>query len=52
MWIESYAMESHRLRNTLSKEDALARLAQEPFARRVISFYRYVLLSDPHTLRN
>lgn len=52
MWIESYPMESHRLRNILSKEDALARLAQEPFARRVISFYRYVLLSDPQALRN
>lgn len=42
----------HQLRNHLSKEEALKHLAQEPFSRRVISFYRYVIISDPQTLRN
>lgn len=27
-------------------------MSQEPFARRVISFYRYVIIGDPQTLRN
>lgn len=36
----------------LCKEDALSRLAQEPFSRKVISFYRYVILEDPQALRN
>lgn len=36
----------------LCKEDALSRLSQEPFSRRVISFYRYVILEDPQALRN
>jgi len=42
----------HTLRNLLSKEDAKKRLSLEPFSRRVISFYRYVILDDPETLRN
>lgn len=42
----------HHLRNHLSKEDAFKRLAAETFARRVISFYRYVILDQPETLRN
>lgn len=42
----------HQLRNHISKEEALQRLAQEPFSRRVISFYRYVIIGDPVALRN
>ncbi|MEK9151679.1 MAG: rhodanese-related sulfurtransferase [Patescibacteria group bacterium] len=43
---------SHQLRNHICKEEAFTRLAVEPFSRRVISFYRYVILSDPAALRN
>ncbi|MBP9727973.1 MAG: rhodanese-related sulfurtransferase [Candidatus Moranbacteria bacterium] len=42
----------HQLRNHLSKEEALKKVSEEPFARRVISFYRYVIIGDPQTLRN
>lgn len=42
----------HKLRNHLSKEEAFLRLAQEPFNRRVFSFYRYVILDDPEQVRN
>ena len=42
----------HQLRNHISKEEALKRLAGESFSRRVISFYRYVVISDPVALRN
>ncbi len=42
----------HKLRNHLSKEEALKRLEQEDFKRIVVSFYRYVLISDPKELRN
>lgn len=41
-----------RLRNTLSKEDGLKRLAEETFARKTVSFYRYVKIEDPQTLRD
>lgn len=43
---------SHQLRNHISKAEALKRIAGEPFSRRVISFYRYVIIADPVTLRN
>ncbi|MGK2848604.1 MAG: rhodanese-related sulfurtransferase [Minisyncoccota bacterium] len=42
----------HTLRNHLSKEEAMRRLGQEPFNRRVFSFYRYVILDNPEALRN
>ncbi len=42
----------HELRNHISKEEALKRVALEPFSRRVISFYRYVIIPDPVVLRN
>ena len=42
----------HALRNHLSREEALKKLAQESFSRRVISFYRYVVIADPLKLRN
>ena len=42
----------HHLRNHLSKEEAFKRLAEEKFARRVVSFYRYVILENPEELRN
>lgn len=44
--------ELHRLRNHINRDEALKRLAAEPFSRRVISFYRYVIISDPLKLRN
>lgn len=43
---------SHHLRNHKSKEEALKILACENFERRVISFYRYVHIVDPVTLRH
>ncbi len=42
----------HHLRNHISKEEAFKKLAQETFSRRVISFYRYVILEDSLALRN
>ena len=42
----------HHLRNHLSKEEAFKQLEKEQFPRRVVSFYRYVILSDPLALRN
>ncbi len=42
----------HHLRNHLSREEALARIAAEPFDRKVISFYRYVRIADPVALRH
>ena len=42
----------HQLRNHISKEEALKKLAEESFSRRVISFYRYVIIEDPAKLRN
>jgi UPF0176 protein len=42
----------HTLRNALCREDALKRIASEPFSRVIISFYRYVILADPVALRN
>ena len=42
----------HQLRNHLNKDEALKRLKQEPFSRRVISFYRYVIFPDPRALRD
>lgn len=43
---------AHTLRNTLCREDALERIAEEPFKRRIISFYRYVILDNPQALRD
>lgn len=42
----------HHLRNHLSKAEAFKQLTKETFSRRVISFYRYVILPDPLALRN
>lgn len=42
----------HQLRNHISKEEAQKRVATESFSRRVISFYRYVIIADPVALRN
>lgn len=42
----------HHLRNHLSKEEGLAKIAQESFERRVISFYRYVSIVDPVAMRH
>lgn len=42
----------HHLRNHVSKAEAFKQLTKEQFSRRVISFYRYVILEDPATLRN
>jgi len=41
-----------QLRNKLSKQEALARIANEPFSRTSISFYRYVRINEPTTLRD
>jgi UPF0176 protein len=43
---------THHLRNHLDKEEALKRVASEPFERIVVSFYRYVRISNPEQLRN
>ncbi len=42
----------HHLRNHLSKEEALTKIAEESFERRVVSFYRYVSITDPVALRH
>lgn len=42
----------HHLRNHLDKNRALENLRKEGFQRRVISFYRYVLIADPVALRH
>jgi len=42
----------HHLRNHLSKEEGLAKIAEESFERRVVSFYRYVSISDSEALRH
>jgi UPF0176 protein len=41
-----------QLRNLLSKEEALKRVAAEKFPRTTISFYKYVAISDPKTFRD
>ncbi len=38
--------------NKLSKQQGLQLLQKEEFERKTVSFYRYVLLDDPHTLRD
>ncbi len=38
--------------NKLNKKQALQRLEAETFNRRTVSFYRYVILNDPHQLRD
>jgi len=35
-----------------AKDTALAKIAQEPFSRRTISFYRYVTIEDPASIRD
>lgn len=40
------------LLNKLNKEQALERLYAENFKRITVSFYRYVILEDPHLLRD
>ena len=42
----------HELRNKLNKDQALEKLAGETFTRKTISFYKYVKIEDPLTLRN
>ncbi len=42
----------HDLRNHLNREQALAKLAKETIPRKTLSFYRYVSIADPATLRN
>lgn len=43
---------AHYLRNHLSKKQATENLLREDFQRTVISFYRYVRITDPVALRN
>lgn len=40
------------LHNRLNKQEALKRLAQETFSRKTVSFYRYVRIDDPQTMRD
>lgn len=40
------------LHNKLDKQQALKKIAQEPFQRKTVSFYRYVLIEKPQELRN
>lgn len=42
----------YALRNNLSAAEAKAKLAQEPFERKTLSFYRYVHLAEPEKLRD
>lgn len=45
-------MNTHELRNQYGPEALRARLAAEPFERTTLSFYRYVRIADPASLRN
>ncbi len=45
-------MEAHELRNKFGPRELRARLEAEGFPRTTLSFYRYVRLADPATLRN
>jgi UPF0176 protein len=45
-------MEAHELRNKYSPQTLRARLDAEGFPRTTLSFYRYVRIADPTTLRN
>ncbi len=38
--------------NKLNKEQALQKLESEKFNRRTVSFYRYVIIANPHKLRD
>ena len=40
------------LANTLSREELLAKLEAETFERKTLSFYKYVIIADPKTLRD
>jgi len=40
------------LHNRVNKEELKKRLMEEPFKRRTISFYRYVIFEDPQTIRD
>ena len=40
------------LHNRVNKEELKRQLMQEPFKRRTISFYRYVIFEDPQTIRD
>ncbi|MEJ6738488.1 MAG: rhodanese-related sulfurtransferase [Cryomorphaceae bacterium] len=40
------------LYNKYDRETLMKRLADEPFARRTLSFYRYVVLPDPQSVRD
>jgi UPF0176 protein len=45
-------MQNMALHNKYDKATLKKRLEAEPFARHTISFYRYVILEDPQTMRN
>ncbi len=45
-------MEAHELRNKYGPEQLRARLEAEGFPRTTLSFYRYVRVADPASLRN
>lgn len=45
-------MEAHELRNKYGPRELRARLEAEGFPRTTLSFYRYVRIADPATLRN
>jgi len=45
-------MDPHRLRNLRSPQELRARLEREGVPRTTLSFYRYVRLTDPETLRH
>jgi len=45
-------MEAHELRNKFGPRELRARLEAEGFPRTTLSFYRYVRIEDPATLRN
>lgn len=47
-----HSMEAHELRNKYGPEQLRARLEAEGFPRTTLSFYRYVRLADPSSLRN
>ena len=50
--VENFPQPGRHLANKYNRETLQARLDAEPFARRTVSFYRYVYLSEPAEVRD
>ena len=50
--VENFPQPGRHLANKYNRETLEARLDAEPFARRTVSFYRYVYLNEPAEVRD